>query len=194
MGRDTVLIAENDNLPKEEWRPVPSMPDLEASSHGRIRRLPHTGVMPHGGTRLYKSDPTFGTIRSASKDARHLFFGVSYRGIGNVKVHFAVCEAFHGLAPEGKKRVRHLNENGLDNRPCNLVWDHQKVNMNDPVLKSYQRKRVSPRASSSLTKAQKRAGIYDSIKDVALRAAALRLASANDNKPSGSLDKFVKTV
>lgn len=193
MGRDTILVAANDNLPMEEWRPVPSMPGIEASSHGRVRRLPHVGTMPYGGQRVYEPKPTFGTIRSASKDARHLFFGYSYRGFGNIKVHFAVCEAFHGQSPEGKKRVRHLNENGLDNRPSNLVWARQKTNMNDPVLKNYQHRRVSPKSNTDMSSIEKRAGVYDSIKDFAERhIRRLRAIAANDNEALDEIDKFVR--
>lgn len=180
-----MVNADNDNLPEEEWRQVPSIPDLEASSHGRVRRKPHIGTMPHGGARLYQSKPRFGQITQASKDARHLYFGVVYHGIGNVKVHFAVCEAFHGVNPDGKKGVRHLNENGLDNRPGNLCWASQKINLNDPVFKDYQRKRVSPLARTAMTKKEKRAGIYDSIKDIGeMRQAIYAARSANDNTES----------
>lgn len=179
-----MVIADNDNLPEEEWRQVPSIPDLEASSHGRVRRKPHIGIMPHGGTRIYKSEPRFGQITSASKGARHLYFNMVYYGIGNVKVHFAVCEAFHGPNPDGKKGVRHLNENGLDNRPVNLRWSSQKINLNDPVFKQYLKRRVSPKARTGMTKEEKRAGIYDSILDIAnMRQAIYAARAANDNKP-----------
>lgn len=177
-----MVIADNDNLPPEEWRQVPSLPEIEASSHGRIRRKPHIGTMPYGGTRLYKSKPKFGSITSASKDARHLFFNVYYHGIGNVKVHFAVCEAFHGPSPDGKKGVRHLNENGLDNRPGNLRWSSQKVNLNDPVFKNYLRRRMSPFARTGMSKQEKRAGVYDSILDVAqMRQKIYASRAGNDN-------------
>lgn len=173
--------AANDNIPAEAWKSVPSIPCLEASTHGRVRRIPYLGEMPNGGTRIYKSSARFGTITYASSGARHLFFNAMYSGIGNVKVHFAVCEAFNGPPPTGLKRVRHLNENGLDNRPENLAWAAQKTNMNDPVLKNYQRRRISPKAKSELTPAQKRAGIYDSILDIGIRQAERRRGAANDN-------------
>ena len=183
------ITASNDNLPAEEWRQVPSIPEIEASSHGRIRRKPHISIMPHGGTRTYESRPTFGEIRSSSKGARHLYFGTIYRGIGNVKVHFAVCEAFHGPNPDKEKGVRHLNENGLDNRPGNLIWASQKVNLNDPVFIKYLRRRVSPKARTNMTKQEKRAGIYDSILDVAQMRQTLYAsrAAANDNDAESGL-------
>ena len=175
---------DNYNLQIEEWRQVPSIPDVEASSHGRIRRKPHIGIMPHGGTRLYKSEPRFGQITQSTKDARHLYFGMLYYGIGNIKVHFAVCEAFHGPSPDGRRRVRHLNENGLDNRPSNLMWASQKVNLNDPDIKWFHHNRVSPWAKTTMTKQEKRAGIYDSILDIAQMRQAIYLArAANDNQP-----------
>jgi len=173
---------DNDNLPIEEWRQVPSLPDIEASSHGRIRRKPHVGVMPHGGLRMYQAEPRFGCVTQSMSDARSLHFGVYYRGIGNIKVHFAVCEAFHGPNPDKKKGVRHLNENGLDNRPNNLRWASQKVNLNDPVFKKYQSRRVSPKAKTGMTKQEKRAGVYDSILDIAEMRQRIYVArAANDN-------------
>lgn len=182
-----MVDASNDNLPPEEWRVVPSYPEIEASTHGRIRRKPYYGVMPHGVMRIYHSSPRFGAITSSSTDARHLYFNVAYRGIGNVKVHFAVCEAFHGRNPDGRNGVRHLNENGLDNRPSNLRWSSQKINLNDPAFKKYQRRRVSPKARTKMTKQEKRAGIYDSILDIAqMRQRIYKLQAANDNNPSSA--------
>ncbi len=139
--------------------------------------------MPHGGQRLYKAEPRFGCITQSSKDARSLHFAIYYRGIGNIKIHFAVCEAFHGVNPDGKKGVRHLNEDGLNNRPENLRWASQKVNLNDPDIKWYHRNRVSPWAKTTMTKKEKRAGIYDSILDIAqMRQAIYAERAANDNQ------------
>lgn len=172
---------DNDNLPAEEWRPVPSKPGIEASSHGRIRRLPHVSTMPKGGTRTYSSEPRFGQITRSAKDARHLYFNMVYSGIGNIKVHAAVCEAFHGPKPHNAKGVRHLNENSLDNRPANLRWDTHVANMNDPDLKEYHCKRPRDIHLSNIPKREKRKGLYDSILDVGLMQLELRSKPANDN-------------
>lgn len=170
----------NDNLPDEVWRDCPIYPEIEASSHGRIRRKPHTTEQHNGGFRTHVSAPTFGTICKASKDARHLYFTYRYRGVSNVKVHVAVCSAFHGMPLDGVRKVRHLNENGLDNRPSNLMWSSQKTNLNDPKIRRFHYDRVSPFANTNMTKREKRAGIYDSIEDIGFYQLDLR--AANDNK------------
>jgi len=176
------MVTANDNdwqLPVEIWLTVPSRPELEASSHGRIRVVPWVGKMPCGSPRTYGGQPSFGQINSASKEARSLFFNLCYRR-KNTKVHFAVCEAFHGKNPSGKRGVRHLNENGLDNRPENLMWSDQKTNLNDPFIKRFHHRRVSPFLQSDLTPSEKRAGIYDNIRDIGVFQRAMR--AANDNE------------
>lgn len=95
---------------------------------------------PYGGKRTYETKPTFGCITSANKGARHVYFGRYIKGIGNVKVHQAVCEAFHGPKPFPKAVVIHENECGLDNRPENLRWGTQKENLNMPSFKAYNRR------------------------------------------------------
>ncbi len=123
-------------LPSEEWRNVPGRPLLQASSHGRIRTLGRIGKM---GTREYRTNPTFGVITSAAQNARHVYFSRYIRHIGNVKVHRAVCLAFHGEPTFERAVVIHLNENSLDNRPANLKWGTQKENLNMPRFKEYNR-------------------------------------------------------
>lgn len=44
------------------------------------------------------------------------------------KAHQIVCRAFHGLAPEGKPCVDHINRTRDDNRPENLRWASIKEN------------------------------------------------------------------
>jgi hypothetical protein len=39
-----------------------------------------------------------------------------------------VCEAFHGPKPEDRPFVCHRNDNGHDNRACNLYWGTQDDN------------------------------------------------------------------
>lgn len=169
------------NLPVEEWRVVPSVPSLEASSHGRVRVIPFVGTMPYGGARNYGGYEYFGNLRKSSRDARHMYFATVVKG-KNVKIHFAVCEAFNGKNPSGLSGVRHLNENSLDNRPANLCWDDQKTNMNDPNIKSFHSRRVSPKSGDTRSKREKRYGIYDSIEDIGLMQRELRARrAANDN-------------
>lgn len=68
--------------------------------------------------------------------------GVSSKFFGNIKVHRAVCEAFHGSPPFPNAVVIHLNENALDNRPENLKWGTQKENLNMPGFIKYCKSRT----------------------------------------------------
>ncbi len=138
----------------EEWRDVPSMPTIQASNWGRIRRLKRRGRMPNGGIRTYEANPTYGHITKARKDARHSYRGYYLRGIGNIKVHQAVCEAFHGPKPFPKAVVIHADEDGHNNRPENLRWGTQKENLNAPGFIAYCRSRTGE--NSPTTKARAR--------------------------------------
>jgi hypothetical protein len=126
----------------EEWKEVPSNSELMASSLGRIKRKSFYKSLPNGGFREYKSKPTFGVKRTSSKNAKHTYFGYLYRGIGNVKVHRLVCEAFHGPPELDKNVVIHLDENALNNVPSNLKWGTQKENLNMEKIKEYHKKSV----------------------------------------------------
>ena len=124
----------------EEWKEVPSNPELLASSFGRIKRKTFFRSLPKGGVRKYESKPTFGVKRTAKKTANHVYLGYNYRGLGNVKVHRLVCEAFHGPPNNVNSVVIHLDENALNNLPSNLKWGTQKENLNMEKIKEYHRK------------------------------------------------------
>jgi hypothetical protein len=93
----------------------------------------------HGGYRLYTPKPVRGVVTRANKDASHSYRGVYSRFFGNIKVHRAVCEAFHGPKPFPEAVVIHLDENAHNNRPENLKWGTQKENLNMPKFKAYLR-------------------------------------------------------
>jgi hypothetical protein len=135
----------------EIWKIVPSVPDYEASSLGFIRRVPFVGSMPSGGTRVYGGVPTKGTLR---KDKMRYF--IVYKN-KNYAVHRMVCEAFNGLQPHPYPQsvVTHLNEDGMDNRACNLSWRSQKENLNDKKIKEYHCSRTrenNPRIKGDIKK------------------------------------------
>jgi len=117
-------------MKNEIWKEVPSFPGVMASSLGRIKLPDSEAPLPNGGVRKYFPKPTYGTKTKASKTARHQYYGIFNRKFGNIKVHRAVCEAFHGKAPEDKPYVLHLDENALNNRIENLRWGSQKENLN----------------------------------------------------------------
>lgn len=137
----------------EIWKPVPSLPGVMASSDGRILLPPRYAPMHHGGYRSYLPEPTTGTVTRASKGARHVYRGVYCSFFGNIKVHRAVCEAFHGPVPFEGAVVIHLDEDGLNNRPENLKWGTQKENLNMPKIKEYHR---SPERAAAIREGWRR--------------------------------------
>lgn len=123
----------------EVWKPVPSLKGVMASSEGRILLPPRHAPLPHGGFRLYTPKPVRGVVTRATVGARHSYRGVYAKFFGNIKVHRAVCEAFHGLPPFEGAVVIHLDENAHNNRPENLKWGTQKENLNMPKFKEWLR-------------------------------------------------------
>jgi hypothetical protein len=128
----------------EEWRDVPSAPDMQASSLGRVRVKPYKRAMPNGGVRTYGGDATYGVLRDGRMFWQHA--GRNYR------VHRLVCEAFNGLAPDGMTVCMHLDENALNNLPLNLAWGTQKENLNAPGFIAYCRRRVGDKSTHSRAK------------------------------------------
>jgi hypothetical protein len=135
----------------EIWKSVPSLPGVMASSEGRILLPPRHAPLPNGGVRLYLPKPVVGVATRSKKDAQHVYLNYWTRHFGNIKVHQAVCEAFHGPAPFETAVVLHLDEDALNNRPDNLKWGTQKENMNAPghvaYLRSDGRRRFLKRAA-----------------------------------------------
>lgn len=114
--------------PEEEWRPVPGFEEnYQVSNLGRIRSNPLGPGRNHDKGRVRKLNPAGGGYLSVVLTNR--------RGKRElVKVHRAVCEAFHGPAPEGKPLVLHSNGDKLDNRPENLRWGSHADNSKDSVI------------------------------------------------------------
>jgi hypothetical protein len=139
----------------EIWKPVPSYPGLFASDRGRVLLSPRYAPLPNGGYRIYKPEPTEGVITRASKTAKHVYRGIWVRRYGNIKIHRAVCEAFHGPSPFDGAVVIHLDENALNNRPRNLKWGTQKENLNAPGFRSQCRARRSEKSPRAIWAARR---------------------------------------
>lgn len=139
----------------EIWKPVPSYPGLLASSEGRLLLPPRHAPLPNGGYRLTTPAPVEGVVTRATKAAAHTYRAIYAKFFGNIKVHRAVCEAFHGPAPFEGAVVIHLDEDAHNNRPDNLKWGTQKENLNMPKFKEYCRSRTG--ANSNHAKARSKA-------------------------------------
>jgi hypothetical protein len=111
-------------MDNEEWRPVPSVPGMLASSLGRIKAATRRAPMHHGGERAYVGKPWVG----AWDGARYI---TRFRG-KNYKVARLVCEAFHGAPPAPRAVCMHLDEDARNNNPGNLQWGTQRQNLNFP--------------------------------------------------------------
>ena len=114
-------------MDNEEWRPVPSVPGLKASSLGRVQ-LPWRSIqMPNGGFRELTPGPTFGHRQKSGRFVIALKHGETPK-----KVHRFICEAFHGPPPFETAKCLHIDENNGNNIPSNLKWGTQKENLNAP--------------------------------------------------------------
>lgn len=134
----TILSHSN----QEEWVNHPYYEGMFVSSFGRIK-MPETYVpMPKGGMRKYTTKPILRTITKSSKNAKHKYYGIMNRRLGNLKVHRLVCETFHGLKPFDKAVVIHKDENALNNNKDNLKWGTMKENLNSPKFIEYCKSRT----------------------------------------------------
>lgn len=115
---------------QELWRVVPSVPQLLASSHGRVMVAPYWAPLPNGGQRTYGGEPNIGFVHENSR-MMTIYKGKNYR------VHRLVCEAFNGPPPPGTQCCMHLDEDFRNNRPENLKWGTQKQNLNAPGYLAY---------------------------------------------------------
>jgi len=118
----------------EEWRAVPSFAGVCASSLGRVRVLPYSVAMPHGGYRTREVVPTFGQWDG---DRFHVVIRRKTYNVARL-----VCEAFHGIAPTDSPNCLHGDENARNNVPTNLTWGTQKENLNAPGFLNYCRSRT----------------------------------------------------
>lgn len=128
----------------EEWRTIPSLPEYEASTLGRVRRKPWIAPMPRGGFRAYGGKPWFGAWDEEHRRFVFMFRRKTYR------VAPVVCEAFNGPAPAGQICL-HGDEDSRNNRPDNLSWGTHKENSNAPKFLDYcrSRRRAAPGNQSS---------------------------------------------
>lgn len=86
---------------EEIWKAIPSLPNYEASSHGRVRNI------------------KTGTIRKnqLKKESGREYLGFKKK----ILVHHLVAEAFHGKRPEGMV-VDHIDRNRRNNHSSNLRY------------------------------------------------------------------------
>jgi hypothetical protein len=132
----------------EIWKPVPSLPGVEASSWGRLRTAKVEVKMPRGGYCVRGGKPTRGGFNKAVQRYRFRWDGRSY------VVARLICEAFHGPPPFPDARALHEDEDSTNDRPANLRWGTQKQNLNYPGFLAYCRGRTGD--DSAVRKGQRR--------------------------------------
>jgi hypothetical protein len=118
-------ITDNDDLPGENWKPVPGYEGLyEVSDLGRVRSLPHQTKRGIRGGRV---------LAQCEDDDKRLSVGLSRNGVATThRVHRLVLEAFAG-APKPGEISLHGPGGRLDNRLRNLRWGTPVENNFDMV-------------------------------------------------------------
>jgi hypothetical protein len=134
---------------RETWRPIPSLPGVLASSHGRLMVAPYQAPTARGGVRLYGGTPTFGQW-----DGTRFVYALRRK---TYRVAPLVCEAFHGLKPFPRAVAMHGDENARNNRPSNLAWGTQKENLNAPGFIAYCKGRTGANSPSAKARAARKA-------------------------------------
>lgn len=122
-------------LTEEVWKKVPSVEYLWASSLGRICSESYLTLMPRGGWKTNKLEPTYGYVQATKNYKRKtiVFRRKTYR------VASLVAEAFLGYRPDDLD-VSHKDEDSLNNKSSNLMYESRKENLNRPKIKEYHKK------------------------------------------------------
>ena len=145
-------------MEREEWREVPSIDGVRASSLGRVWLPEVKAKMPNGRVRTYKTRPVWGveekTATGRSGCPRRRIMRIGRLGI-TVKVHRLVCEAFHGPKPFPEAVVLHLDEDPSNNRASNLRWGSRKENQNFPKAVAAFKARVGDKSPTIIHKNRK---------------------------------------
>jgi len=111
----------------EVWKTVPSFPDLEVSSFGKVRLAIQrvnsrwkkgVSCTPKGYLYDQSIRRGYAIVRVFAKGKRH-----------HLLVHRLVCEAFNG--PSKKPCCCHRDGNSLNNVPSNLYWGTHSENVAD---------------------------------------------------------------
>jgi len=103
-------------MTKEIWMPIPNLPPYFASSLGRIAKI-----------RPGKEDLIMWTRVQKGYERLLLTTGLYERK--DFLVHRLVAMAFHGLPPDDKKEVNHLDGDKTNNAPENLEWISRSDNL-----------------------------------------------------------------
>lgn len=125
----------NEHTEPEEWRPVPSLPGVIASSWGRVHRVTRDGLSSRGRP----AKPTYGG-KVRMKEG-YVALWVTWLNLNGEKkcrrlVSRLVCEAWHGPAPADKPLAMHGNDDPTDNRPSNLSWGSYRDNLSQEGSRS----------------------------------------------------------
>lgn len=106
-----------------EYRPT-KYPGYFAGTDGFVWSQHHgnKGIQPDRPMRQLKAHP------STKSKYLNVVLTVDKRHI-NVRVHRAVCEAFHGPPPTDEHQASHRDDNHLNNHPDNLLWETPLENM-----------------------------------------------------------------
>lgn len=104
----------------EEWRPIPSWPEYEVSSIGRVRR-----VAAGQGTKA-------GRVLTPWTSVGYQYVGLwRDNSRTSVAVHRLVALAFLPVPAEGQTQVAHCDGDSLNNVPANLRWASPTENASD---------------------------------------------------------------
>lgn len=122
------LPLNNEEETVEEWKPFPGYEATHSiSSLGRVKSVPRLANRSDG-----KRQTVRGRVLPLQTN-RLGYVGLVMQDHKYVRVHRAVCEAFHGPAPEGKPLALHGNGVRDDNRAENLRWGNQSDNIKESV-------------------------------------------------------------
>lgn len=110
---------------RTEWRLIAEFPAYAVSSAGEVKRITPDKYGRLSGTPMKASSDSDGYLQVN-------LFGPN--GKRTVKIHRAVCDAFHGPRPSGDHEVAHGDGARQNNRSENLRWATRKENAADRDL------------------------------------------------------------